>query len=248
MSLPTLKIIFGFVFLFLKLLASSQRKVIETISNQTLVAFGDSLTRGYISWDRNQAHPYTIKLSEKIRSSNTTVVTLGLDGEETTHMKIRLKAFLEEYSLVDKLPSIRLVVILGGTNDLSYRSPAQDIFFNLREMHASVHNFNLQTTCVVGRTPIYTLALTIPNSDWGFDEAVRLQVNELIRIYVHSCPYVALVDLESIFPHTDEGNRLYWIEDKGHFSSLGYDIIGERVYDALSAFHAPYSPASHTLC
>ena len=57
-----------------------------------------------------------------------------------------------------------------------------------------------------------------------------------IRSFASHCTSrVKLFDMESLFDqlHPDDKNNKYWSVDYLHFSSLGYDTIGELLYQEI---------------
>lgn len=143
--------------------------------------------------------------------------------------------------------SFRLVIILGGTNDMNDKS-TDHIMSNIIRLHSIALNASssvLYTTPshthshTHAHFPILTIALTIPQMlPWGGKETdnKRLIVNKGIRQLTQTCqPHITLLDIESLFDQNDQNNIRYWSPDLVHFSTEGYDKIGELVYDTIKS-------------
>lgn len=202
---------------------------LETLASyckgHTVIAFGDSLTHGYIHQNQNIVHPYSLRLSELLQAN---VLEFGVNGEATNQMVSRFSHILRDVNMSD----VRSVVILGGTNDLVKRLSALEIIQNILSLHQMA-----LTAYADRRAPIFTVAVTVPENAWGVNESTRLDINVAIRQYAASCPYlIALVELEHAFTQTSPDNAKYWFKDMGHFSSLGYDTIAEMIYEIMTKF------------
>jgi lysophospholipase L1-like esterase len=129
-----------------------------------------------------------------------------------------------------------LIIILGGTNDLG-TLPSDSIYENIQKIHLLALKSSLLT-----ERPIYTIAVTIPQLTWGGENSnlKRLNVNENIRKLVKRCnKYIFLFDMESLFDQKNEAYKIYWSPDQVHFSPLGYDKIGELLYDLITSVKIP---------
>ena len=164
-------------------------------------------------------HPYGLKLGELMGSE---VVTSGLSGESTGNMAHRLPVVLSN------LTNVKVVILLGGTNDIGMKFKSDLIISNILSMHKWLHN----TT-----NNFYTIALTVPPINFPFhNHTHRGIVNEGIRKYAKLCSHrVALLELDQIFqPFNSTENQDYW-SDRVHFSAKGYDKLGETIYNFMKA-------------
>lgn len=85
----------------------------EPTQTKRLLAFGDSLTYGYLSCLVERA-PYTDKLQTLLKKNGKwELVNAGESGERTGIMVRRLDALLKESSV-----PFTHIVLLGGSNDL----------------------------------------------------------------------------------------------------------------------------------
>jgi lysophospholipase L1-like esterase len=153
--------------------AVTEELLIDILKGRTILAYGDSLTHGYASPGGRVVHPYALKLTELLQTINTSsqVIPRGFNGITTNEM------LHGEHKLVNQMHSLwdqtqfAAVIILGGTNDLARREgSAAEILANIIHLHRKVQFFAISTA----KRPIYTIALTIPESGWGFNETARL--------------------------------------------------------------------------
>ena len=199
--------------------------LVDAVNQRTILALGDSLTAGsvYPTKRKSFPHPYEWHL-QKLQHNVSTIVQAGIPGERSDQILKRLP------SLLLSNPSIKLVVILGGTNDLYGRRCAvpANIISSLQSIYRSIWN-TLQTD------PVFIVAVTIPQAPAllsGTLGDARLLVNRNIREIQKRCSTrMALLDLENSFDQSEKENiPKYWSPDLIHFNSHGYDEIGEMLY------------------
>lgn len=167
-------------------------------------------------------HPYSLRLKELLKGGDSLkIYERGVSGERTDSMCARLGEELKS------LQNIRITIILGGTNDLNAHLKATHILSNLYEMHEMVYRYGDKINKAT-----YTIAITIPESGWGFDEIVQADVNNGIRSFVslHSNRTI-LLDLARLINRKD--NISLWAHDKGHFNEEGYDKIADMLYRGM---------------
>ena len=197
-------------------------------SRGEIVTFGDSLTHGMVvttdhnSWWRDN-HPFSIKLAQLM---NVTVTEKGFNGMQAKEMMSHLETILKVASVAKR--DIRLVTILGGTNDLGARAPEAEISKHLE----SLHKYALSTS-----DKLATVALTIPDLSWReVNHSVRLKVNENLRAFAARNHRVILVDLEKRFNLKDTGSKGLFSIDTVHLSPLGYDTVATMIFEALTEY------------
>lgn len=181
-----------------------------------VLATGDSLTAGYHHWGLSY-HPYTEKLKELINNPNVLIDNTGIPGETTEQIQARLIDSLKNNSPYD------YVILLAGTNDLGLRKSTQEIQNNLFSMYESI----LQSGS-------HLIAITIPQSGCSETNYVnsRNTINQAIKVFAKkNKKNVTYVDLESLIPYEKGGD--FW-DDNLHFSRLGYDKMGELIYEAIN--------------
>lgn len=208
--------------------------LLNAIKGRDVLAFGDSLTFGFVpskgGWGKSIIHPYSLELNlllnnkEIFLNNNNNVITNGRNGIQTDVMLNKITLLLND-RLNNK--NLGLVIILGGTNDLGMHIPTRSIISNLLKIHHISQSYE-------GNFKVFTLAITIPMADWNWNETSRIEVNNELRAYSKRCPNsVALLDMETVFDQANPFNKIYWNEDRAHFSEYGYDAIGKLLYETI---------------
>ena len=192
----------------------------------SFVALGDSLTVGFTSSFYPTEYPYTRYLMEMVDDflrqsgkSNIIDVSLtnrGVNGDLTSGMLLRFRE-----DVIELRPNY--VFILGGTNDLGWGFPVEEVFTNITGM------FDMAT-----HNGIEPVGCTIP-SVLGWDEGIppRLRLNELL---LNSCR-------EKKFPCADifgktcdpETKRLKteYSSDGLHLNESGYRKMAETIFEEM---------------
>jgi lysophospholipase L1-like esterase len=199
-----------------------------------IIAFGDSLTRGYHVSHKTakpKFHPYVHTLSLMMNYSSQ-IVEAGLNAELTQHMIGRLPDVLELN------PGFKVVIILGGTNDLWGLKNENTSVINIKELHRIALSTGNTTD------PIYTVAVTIPQAppiELNNSPHRRL-LNEGIRKFSERCSQrIALLDLESAFNQSVPGNsEKFFGPDEIHLNVHGYDRLGELLHHVMTTY--PINP------
>ena len=231
--------------------SSSGINIIQFLKNsgRNLIALGDSLTQGFINVGISD-HPYTIKLSQNLPGIN--ILNMGVGGNVTDQMYFRLSgknvplpinypnlmqtdnAGGQKSNILVNNPNPAIVIILAGTNDLFHidtkLTTVNNIINNIQLLHTTVLN---ESTI---QKPTYTIAMTLPPANKYAEpyNANRLLVNKGIREMVNNNKgKIFLIDLENILDQKMSSNDQYW-SDFLHFSSDGYDFVGDKIYTTLS--------------
>ena len=209
-----------------------------------ILAFGDSLTEGH-TLQLTHFHPYTHRLQELLRGYNKSISfqldNFGITGEFVQgQMSARLPKILKDNGPYD------LVIILGGSNDLSEFTLGQEkeLFEEIRNLHLTSHRHGAKT-----------MLLTIPESDYIFEdmgkdntsyikeqgEKGRILVNAMLRSFANeTSDDVILCDLAKEHPHSTlskEDKSKYW-DDGLHYTPEGYNRMGEIVFDKLKHLYS----------
>lgn len=202
-------------------------------SREAVLCFGDSLTEGLVSF--NSYTPYSDQLEWRLHDAFGTggklpaIINAGLSGESARDMVSRLQRLLrpceddDDVRLFDESPDV--VLILGGTNDLSRLHPKQ-----ITELLLSLH-------MIAHRAGAITGVLTIPESLNSFskEEAfkeVREEVNDALREFAKgNADKAVLVDVAAAFPQDEEHADL-WSKDGTHLSAKGYEALGDLLAEA----------------
>ena len=262
---------FFFVFVMLLFVVDAERSMVDEVKGLKIIAFGDSLTAGYwkgecpgnrrtrrcptspppylsiLSVNRSQLDPFYHSYAHKLRAllqNTSTVVEVGKSGERTDEMLFRLPLVLRQH-----MATTKVVIILGGTNDLGFgRMQPADIVENIKQLHRLA--FNSSTLSAAGhRSVVYTVAVTLPPSQWTQrppHAAKRLDVNGKIRAFAGRCAaWMAFVDLEPVFDlNVEKSFAKYYSPDGLHFNPHGYDTFGELLFKAMSSFAVKDGPFS----
>ncbi|KAK3985688.1 SGNH hydrolase-type esterase domain-containing protein [Cladorrhinum sp. PSN332] len=189
-----------------------------------ILCFGDSLTVGYSSWG-TVFHPYSDKMSQMVQMAfpehEITTEVDGMSGDTIWHGfldRIRRHFPPGKESLYD------WVIILGGTNDLGFMFPPDEIFQKLTR----VWDVALLKGCKVLALTVPEAAIRGPAMRQRIDKE-RNELNDLIKGYKRDNFHV--FDLNAAVPHqsmSPADREKYW-DDHVHFTPKGYDLIGNKV-------------------
>jgi lysophospholipase L1-like esterase len=202
-----------------------------------VLCFGDSLTEGLVSFS-SKLSPYSDQLEWRLHNAfgvggtPPKIINAGISGESARDMVPRLRRLLtaprlsdgdDDGRLFDESPDV--VLILGGTNDLSRMQPKQ-----ITELLLSLHRIAHSAGAITG-------VLTIPESLNSFSgketfKDVREEVNKALREFVKdNTDKAVLVDVATAFPQDDEHTHL-WTKDGTHFSAKGYEALGDLLAES----------------
>jgi lysophospholipase L1-like esterase len=188
-----------------------------------VLCYGDSLTAGTTSSDY-VPYPYAPHLEAALQHEDNVVVRhVGLPGWATSSMldQVDGPAGLRTAIQAISMPSLSLVVILAGTNDLGYgddASSVDEITDNLLKLH------RIAWECGVPRT----LAVGIPPSGYqAVDREARQVVNEVNDRLRETSEGCTMAYTPFPFPYEEDGEN--WDEDGLHFTPIGYQALGESL-------------------
>ena len=193
------------------------------------VAFGDSLTVGFqyptpfSLWIEET--PYTDFLQAKVEdllgrlgqsvSFDIHFYNKGINGDLTSNMLLRFKR-----DVIELKPKPNSVIVLGGSNDIGWEVPTEEIFNNLKKMYVHARD-----------NAIEPIACTVP-SVFGLDSYIppRLELNRLLREY---CVQNELTCVD-LFRATSDPNTNRLLEefsnDGLHLTTEGYQKIAETIH------------------
>ncbi|MBI3803467.1 MAG: hypothetical protein HY282_06860 [Nitrospirae bacterium] len=178
-----------------------------------IVAFGDSLTVGYLS--PFESAPYALFL-KPLLGPEVEIALAGVSGETTADM---LRRF--DRQVIRAAP--RYVIVLGGTNDIGWGIATDEIVQNLLQMYQAA----LQAA-------IIPVACAIP-SLLGADDFIppRLDLNRRIG---QEAARLKIPFADLFTPTADAGGRLLerYSQDGLHLTPEGYHqmarILSESVF------------------
>jgi len=192
-------------------------------SHVRVVALGDSLTAGFQSYGlfgNEELTPYTEFLAERIRKEfhpsilSVEIINKGVIGELSEQMLIRFEA-----DVVGLSP--RVVIILGGSNDLGWGLTPDEVFSNLRQMYE-----------LSMKNDIVPIACTVP-SILGFDAGIspRRVLNKFIQ--EHSLKIgIRCVDLfRATMDAATSTLASRYSSDGLHLNSEGYRKMAETAFE-----------------
>ena len=197
--------------------------MVRTIS---FVALGDSLTVGFIPETFPINYPYTEFLKEmadnflkqvgKDDTVDVTIMNRGVNGELTSDILLRFRR-----DVIALRPNC--LIVLGGTNDIGWGVPVEEIFANLTRMfHMAMDN------------AIEPMGCTVP-SVLGWDEGIppRMELNELLKRF---CSEKGILCADLFAGTCDpETKRLRadCSSDGLHLNGVGYRRIAETIFDEV---------------
>ncbi len=205
-----------------------------------ILAFGASLTEGLCS-DGCLFHPYTIRLTQLLRSSysQVNVINAGVSGEAvlSTTMLPRLRQLLASTPNTEKFD---WVLILAGTNDtMRDQRPARTVYDGYKLLVEECHKHGARVLSM-------TLPETIFPTETPFDRP-RQEFNRLLREeLVHkeddknNPNNIFLLDVDRLIPQhsiSDSERKRLW-DDGVHLTPQGYDHLGQLIYEAIKP-HLP---------
>ena len=205
---------------------------VEPYRIRRIVAFGDSLTEGFLAGGRKY-YPFTTKLEEKLNNSfNFTrfeVLNEGISGECVfITMATRLPKLLDRIG-----DRIDLFIILGGTNDLYQLDCPKhvNVAYELISLHKMVH-----------KAGIKSLVCTIPQC-WDYDgkcEETRKGINKKLKQWAQGHQNNTLfLDLAAKLPMrvlSKQMRKLYW-DDEVHPTRIGYEKIAELLFHVIKKMY-----------
>ena len=201
-----------------------------------IVCFGDSLTEGWINAG-SSFHPYTLKLQSLLSQNCNEVLNAGISGETICiDMMKRLPAVLKQHDSVDML------IIQGGTNDILRIPELQhsiDLYEKFKELISIALDKVLSKILVLTTMEGYFMESDEATMSQEISDKLRRDFNTKIMSNVTSLSTttteICVCDLANKLPmfSLDEKDvKLYW-DDYLHPTPLGYDKMGEIIYEEL---------------
>ena len=188
-----------------------------------VVALGDSLTVGFQCYEllgnTQVSTPYTDVLIDHVRrdfppsSLSVEIVNKGVIGELSEQMLARFDSDVVRLSP-------RIVIILGGSNDLGWGLAPKEVFTNLHEMYK-----------LALRNGIVPIACTVP-SILGFDAGIppRITLNKLIQEHCRKSELCCVDLFRATIDQATCRLASRYSSDGLHLNTDGYRKIGDTVY------------------
>jgi len=198
---------------------------VAEVEENKYIAFGDSITYGIGATDDIG---YPVRLQEKLiaRIGQSTVVNEGVPGDKTFDGLMRIDDVLNN-------DNAKYILIMEGTNDITYQYSTETIIFNLREMCNHAKDF--------GTTPL--LATLTPRLDF-LDERVRDDVNPAITTLAQENEII-LVDQ---YTEMAKDTAAYIGDNRLHPNDAGYELIAETWFTAIDNILNPAEEESKGGC
>jgi acyl-CoA thioesterase-1 len=189
-----------------------------------VVAMGDSLTVGFqaygVNQDMGKSTPYTDFITDRVRtdfqsdSLSVEIINKGIVGELCEQMLARFDSDVIRHSP-------KVVIILGGSNDLGWGLSPREILSTLIKMYGlSLDN------------QITPIACTVP-SILGYDEGILPRI-ELNRLLQEHCQRIGIHCVDAFLGTLDPAtSRLasQYSSDGLHLNSEGYRKMSAVIYE-----------------
>jgi lysophospholipase L1-like esterase len=245
--LPTLVVVFcrtSFVVGALSMPTSPTAPPPQSASSIRILAFGDSLTAG-TSPPNYELYPYApyleAALNQRGKLVERTVVVVvrhvGFPGWTAVQMVDDANGPRGLQTTIRRIqdPSLSLVILLAGTNDLGMGRNPKDIFQSILQLH---HLCSKDVDDAI-QVP-HTLAIGIPPSGYQsmVPEAAAMaqQINQQLNEYATTTTTTSTTTTKSSstftytpFPFDYEPGGENWSKDGLHFSQRGYQVLGESL-------------------
>jgi len=198
--------------------------VAKSTNDFKVVALGDSLTVGFQSYDlfggMGKSTPYTDFLDDYVArdfasdSLSVEIVNKGIVGELSEQMLARFDSDVVRLSP-------RVVIILGGSNDLGWGLSPREIFLNLSKMY----ELSLEHR-------IAPVACTVP-SILGYDEGIppRLVLNRLLEDHCREIGIRCVDIFRATLEHSTNRLASQYSRDGLHLNSEGYRKMCAAIYE-----------------
>ena len=195
---------------------------IQKMDKRLIVAFGDSLTVGYQSptmlhpWYRET--PYADFLSARMNKNGrpVNIIVRGISGELTHEMVSRFHR-----DAIEHKPDY--VIILGGTNDLGWGVPIDEIISNIGSMYEQAISSGIRP-----------VGVTVPSiRDFDFLIPQRLELNNKIKSECESLA-ISCVDLFTALAEPGAFRLAEEYSNDGlHLTTEGYRLLADLLYDEV---------------
>jgi lysophospholipase L1-like esterase len=217
---------------------SSTSSSMNKSQEKYILAFGDSLTRGYYNRGNTKYKPYSIELNRLFQENgeNFKVLEKGVNAETTVKMLDRIKKYFGDYEGEkdicedsDVKINFSLVIIFAGTNDLGSVS-AEKIAEDIISLNKYVITKNVPT-----------LLITLPENQcdeiYYYYSEKRTKLNEKVKELAKDIKNIYICDLaeNTKFKYKSlakEERELLW-DDQLHFTAQGYDLLGQVIYETI---------------
>lgn len=199
------------LFLLLAACSRAPEPQCQLPADGTVLAIGDSITRGYGAEGQGYAEQLQALLRGSAGRERVSVLNLGIDGERSDGLLARL-----DEALASHQPSV--VLITSGGNDLLRRDNAEEIRQNLRAAAGKVRAAGAWPVLFAVPQPSLAAAAGFGSDHPLFEE-------------------LAATGGLTVIPDAVEEalSREEWRADRIHPNRLGYAVMAEAAFRMLSA-------------
>ncbi|MDD8025172.1 MAG: SGNH/GDSL hydrolase family protein [Acidobacteriota bacterium] len=201
------------------------------LSENRYIGFGDSITYGTINHEDAPELGYIPRLDALLDAvlGPSEVVNEGLGGEETSGGNLRIGSVIA-------VRLARYILIMEGTNDVTFLRPVSTSIANLRSMISQSLNYGL----------LPVLATIVPRRDakWYISsyQEIHIALNAAIRLLAVEMN-VPLADMDKVFnDYLPGGPGALLSEDLKHPNETGYQVLAKTWAAAVEAL--PFPPES----
>jgi lysophospholipase L1-like esterase len=217
---------------------------IQADAPMDVFAYGDSLTWGHDEQTYNfsppRPTPYAKYLNQELTyllQPAAIVQHLGLSGWTSDQMLDKINDETNGLCpIVRRNPTLSLVMILVGTNDLGGIESAnvpEDRARSIVQSIVDLHTRTLSCARDVNNVALHTLSIGIPGSRYQNENPIAGQmaryINNALKEFASSDPRISYVD----FPTPFQENDNKWHPDGLHMSGEGYKFLGEALAEPV---------------
>lgn len=224
---------------------SSSTNSEETIPPTRILCYGDSLTAG-TSYPLFDLFPYAPHL-EQILNERDKQQAQSSSGADVAQQQCR--RFVVRHrgmpgwtasAMVDALddgqyglrsairgiqnPSLSMVIILAGTNDLGYANSVEEVLTPIKQLHQIAFEAGVPQTIAIG----------IPPSGYqNVDTNAKQRATEINQQLQQFCQQSDGKSTFVPFPFEYDNSSGNWAPDGLHFSPQGYQVLGTSLADPV---------------
>lgn len=202
-----------------------------SLNENRYIGFGDSITYGTINHEDAPQLGYIPRLDALLDANlaPSEVVNEGLGGEETSAGLLRIGAVIARRQA-------RYILIMEGTNDVTFLRPVASSVANLRSMLNQCLNYGL----------LPVLATIVPRRDakWAVEDyrTIHNGLNAAIRLLAAEMS-VPLADMDRAFAdYVPGGPEALLSEDLKHPNETGYQVMAKTWAAVIETL--PFPPES----
>jgi lysophospholipase L1-like esterase len=189
-----------------------------------ILAFGDSLTEGYVTKETARYHPYTTtlkRLLSKNKKYKTTIDNQGVSGEKTGSMIKRIKTIGKTFDMV---------ILLAGTNDLNdSKMSVSAIVKNVIELHRLCRTRLGASKTLCLSLPEVTNGKTTGENGKLYYNSKREQVNRKLQDHCRKTVDMYYVPFGEVFSETQLAGMGLFSGNGYHLSAKGYQRMAEFI-------------------